>query len=181
MTRQDDICRVSKPLHERLDILQKRYKNFHVCLWFSPPCTGGSPAQFLVPGYEFRQSEHFQIFAKICKSAQGLFEKAAACFFEMSRPCQFWKSRLVLELISKFNLSSTSYYDRCSYSEEELPPVKHAFRVQGSVPLQPKLRCICERHRPLFQQNLEEMEVYPVRMTKEVASDVCRHFRDVFS
>ena len=181
VTRQDDICRVSKPLHERLDILQKRYKNFHVCLWFSPPCTGGIPAQFLVPGYEFRQSEHFQIFAKICKSAQGLFEKAAACFFEMSRPCQFWKSRLGLELISKFNLSSTSYYDRCSYSEEELPPVKHTFRVQGSVPLQPKLRCICERHRPLFQQNFEEMEVYPVRMTKEVASNVCRHFRDVFS
>ena len=123
----------------------------------------------------------FRFLRKSAKSAQGLFEKAAACFFEMSRPCQFWKSRLVLELISKFNLSSTSYYDRCSYSEEELPPVKHTFRVQGSVPLQPKLRCICERHRPLFQQNLEEMEVYPVRMTKEVASDVCRHFRDVFS
>jgi hypothetical protein len=36
VTKQDAICRVSKPLLERLDILQKRYKNFHVWLWFSP-------------------------------------------------------------------------------------------------------------------------------------------------
>ena len=93
----------------------------------------------------------------------------------------FGKAALFCRKFSKFNLSSTTYYDRCSYGEEELPPVKHTFRVQGSVPLQPKLRCVCEGHRPLSQQNLEEMEVYPVRLTKEVASTVCRHVRDVFS
>lgn len=136
--------------------------------WLSPPCTGGSPAQHLSPGAEDRISRKFQEFSKILEVTNKLLGQADYRMLELSKHCVFWKSSLVRELIHKVEITSTNYYDRCSYDDGPLPRAKHAYRVQSSVPLDPKRRCSCDQRTPLNDQNLSALGRYPRDMTSEV-------------
>lgn len=152
IAKEMDINKVSRPLACFLATLRDRYK-CSVISWASPPCTA------------------------ILKSCALVFNLSDIRMLEFTRSCIFWKSRSVMNFCNKYNLSSTSLYDRCAYSLTDSPstePVRHTYRVQSSIALQPRKFCRCQAHQALNKQDLNALECYPHSMTAEVCDRIMR-------
>ena len=176
ITRDLDIMSCSKELEEKIRVLKSKY-HFKLVTWLSPPCTGGSPAQSLSQrNFDQRVADLFVVFKKIVRCSCAVFALGDIRILELSRYCRFWKSDLLRRFIEEYNINQTSYFDRCAYQESDgrLGKAKHTYRLQTNFSLITRKVCECESHASLSQQNLNELGSYPHKLTREVATEICR-------
>ena len=174
VTKEDDLMSCGEFLVYQLEEIKKNSDSVSIAIWLSPPCTGGSPAQFLSQGYEVRQARYYNQLIDILKTATNLFSHANFSLFEMSRYCQFWKSVEVRKFLDRFEMTCTCYYDRCAYEAGSQRTAKHPFRIQSSVALQAEKICTCKEHLGFSEQNLAELASYPKPMVLEIAKQLCQ-------
>ena len=91
VTKHDDLGKCGRRLYQRIVGLKYQY-NFTLVTHFSPPCTGGSPVQYLVSkGLDERLKAYHDEFEYLLKAARPFFEISDFRLFELSRQCVYWK------------------------------------------------------------------------------------------
>ena len=173
VTKDHDIIGNHKLLEDKILSLKKTYK-FILIVWVSLPCTGGSPAQNLTQdNLDGRVLALYLVFKRILRSSIGLCEIADVKILELLRSCQFWRSDAVGKYLKHFDLGYTSYYDRCSFCDDNgIEKAKHTYRLQRSVPLFPRKTCQCVSHLPFNRQNLSNLGSYPPAMTADIVQNL---------
>lgn len=173
VTKQHDVVRSQRFLVQRIKDLKEKWPKKPLVVFGSPPCTGGSPEQFLRPeGLAERLQNHWKTFVSIFKSMLPIFSLGDLRILELSRHCSYWKSSVVNEFLNRFELSACSYFHRCAYDQHPGIRAKHTYRIQSSFPLNVKLVCRCETHQSFSQQQLESLGAYPRKMTVEIGYHV---------
>ena len=172
ITKDDDLERCA----DRLVTWTKQLKFRGVWVWshFSPPCTGGSPMQYLQQSnLDARLRKYHLEFARLLKHGKRVLQHADIRTFELSRHCSYWREPDVQALISDCELSSCGMFDRCAYVNSPLHPTnRHTFRIQANIPFSGKRRCRCESHLPLDYQRLREYGLYPKGLVSEFKGHV---------
>ena len=156
----------------------KRVKTLlEVTVWghLSPPCTGGSPMQHLKQeGFSERVRGLTEIFVRILSLGEIILRSCEVKTLELSRYCRYWKLPVVQAMIHKHNLTSTTYFDRCAYSQGVGLTARHTFRISSSVHLISKRTCRCVSHTPLDYQNLANLGLYPPKLVRAIALSVAQ-------
>ena len=96
--------------------------------WFSPPCTGGSPVQFLkqediVP----RFVRYWDEFVALLEQGRGILAKCDVACIELSRACRYWKSENVEALVTEL-CPYKVFIDRCHSMSAKQNNAKHTYR-----------------------------------------------------
>lgn len=169
VTKHHDVAQSQGFLVQRVKNLKEKWPKKPVVVFGSPPCTGGSPAQFLQPkGLTERLRKHWITFVSILKSMLPLFSLGDLRILELSRHCSYWKSGVINKFLNRFELSTCSYFHRCAYDQQPGIKAKHTYRIQSSFPQNVKRVCQCDTHQSFSQQHLE----YPFKLTLEIGYHV---------
>ena len=102
-TREHDLVQSTSVLIDGVRRLRSRGCKTYV--HFSPPCTGGSPMQYLQKDkLEERLSKYWKDFEKLLDCADRIFREAHTCSVELSRACRYWKTTQMQKFLNKHNL-----------------------------------------------------------------------------
>ena len=176
-TREHDLARSTNVLIRGIERLRRQ--GCIIYTHFSPPCTGGSPMQFLQRDkLDERLERYWQDFTRLLKSADRVFRESHTCSLELSRSCRYWKTKEVYKFLTKHNLQVCAYFHRCSYqdTEQNQPVAKHTYRIQFQEPVIARRYCKCNQHKPLSSQDLEMEGQYPKAMILEITNQIARNF-----
>lgn len=176
-TREHDLARSTNVLISGIERLRKQ--GCIIYTHFSPPCTGGSPMQFLQRDkINERLERYWQDFTRLLRSADRVFRESHTCSLELSRSCRYWKTKEVYKFLTKHNLQVCAYFHRCSYQdiEQNQPVAKHTYRIQFQEPVTARRYCKCNQHKPLSSQDLEMEGQYPKAMILEITNQIARNF-----
>ena len=145
---------------------------------FSPPCTGGSPMQYLQKNkIDERLAKYWKDFVKLLRSADRIFRESHTCSLELSRACRYWRTIEMHKFLARHNLQVCTYFHRCSYQERQTQPLaKHTYRFQFQEPIIAGRYCQCNQHKPLSNQDLEQEGHYPKAMVLEITCQIARLF-----
>lgn len=175
-TKRNPLEEIAFELLGLLERIQNERPSMLIIGWFSPPCTGGSPCQFLkqediVP----RFVRYWDEFVALLEQGRGILAKCDVACVELSRACRYWKSENVETLITEL-CPYKVFIDRCHFMSAKQNNAKHTYRVQSSHPIQ-CFRCKCQRdHVPLSSRNLHSEGLYPTNMSRAVLQSILDFF-----
>ena len=167
--KEHDLIKGFSFISKKLQCLKERWKSRPIYCHFSPPCTGGSPAQHMIPqGLAARLKKYWEEFCQLMKSSIPILKFYDLISFELIRHCIYWKSDVVQKFLLAFGLDATSHWHRCAYSEETKVRAKHTYRIQSNFPCIPSQICSCRSHLSFGLQNLKKIGEYAAAMPKEI-------------
>ena len=171
-TKRNPLEQAFRNVLRLIRLVRRQSPDLWIVGWLSPPCTGGSPAQYLKQeNLKQRLVYHWDIFVSLLEVGAKVLAECDVSCLELSKACRYWGSDEVKDLCRSL-CPYEAKIDRCAFSNPQQIQAKHTYRIQASVPMR-SAYCRCNQsHLPFNSRTLHNEGVYPSEMVASIMRDI---------
>lgn len=171
-TKRNPLEQAFRNVLRLIRLVRRQSPDIWIVGWLSPPCTGGSPAQYLKQeNLKQRLVYHWDIFVSLLEVGAKVLAECDVSCLELSKACRYWGSDEVKDLCRSL-CPYEAKIDRCAFSNPQQIQAKHTYRIQASVPIR-SAYCRCNQsHLPFNSRTLHNEGVYPSEMVASIMRDI---------